>query len=173
MPCTDQQIALNCAVFTISDTRNSSTDTSGGFLKEALQQAGHHLSDYTICVDNIYKIRRQLSYWIADDTIDCIITTGGTGFTSRDFTPESVTPLLDRTIDGFGEMFRYFSLKEIGTSTVQSRALGGIANQTLIFCLPGSTGACKTGWNCILNEQLDSRHSPCNFVPHCSAWHRQ
>ncbi len=173
MPNIEQFIPLHCAVLTISDSRDETTDTSGAYLKESLQQKGHQLIDSAIIIDNIYQIRKQLSIWIADSNIDCILTTGGTGFTKRDFTPESVAPLFDRTIDGFGELFRHFSLHDIGTSTVQSRALGGIANDTLIFCMPGSTGACKTGWNSILDEQLDSRHKPCNFVPHCSAWQRK
>ena len=165
-----QFIPLNIAVLTVSDSRDESTDTSGVFLREALSTAGHNNADYCIVRDDIYQLRAKVSQWIADADIHAIMTTGGTGFTTRDSTPEAIAPLLDSHIDGFGELFRQLSYHDIGTSTVQSRALGGITNQTLIFCLPGSTGACKTGWNGILLEQLDSRHSPCNFVPHCGAW---
>ena len=160
---------LNIAVLTISDTRTLETDSSGSYLCDALAEAGHCLGDRQICIDDIYHIRAQVSQWIADAGIHAVITTGGTGFTGRDSTPEALAPLFDKHIEGFGELFRQISYDEIGTSTVQSRCLGGIANQTLLFCLPGSTGACKTGWTNILAEQLDSRHRPCNFVPHTRA----
>lgn len=156
----------NIAVLTVSDTRNESTDTSGKYLADALQSSGHKLMDKQIVIDDVYKIREIISKWVADDNIQVIISTGGTGFTQRDQTVEAIKVLLDRHIEGFGELFRHISYTEIGTSTVQSRAFGGFANGTGIFCLPGSTGACRTGWDKILVEQLDSRHSPCNFMPH-------
>lgn len=159
-------IPLNIAVLTVSDTRNEATDTSGQLLAERLKSAGHELSDKKIVIDDIYKIRAHLSQWIADNDTHVVIITGGTGFTSRDSTPEAVTPLLDKTVDGFGELFRQLSLNQIGTSTIQSRAIAGMANKTLIFCLPGSTNACKTAWDEIISAQVDSRQGPCNFVPH-------
>lgn len=162
-------IPLNVALLTVSDTRNLETDTSGQYLADELVQAGHNLVAREIVIDDVYLLRAQVSVWIADEGIHAIITTGGTGFTGRDSTPEALSPLLDKTIDGFGELFRHLSLADIGTSTVQSRALGGMANKTVIFCVPGSTGACKTAWQGILHEQLDSRHRPCNFVPHTNA----
>lgn len=156
--------ALNIAVLTVSDTRTLETDTSGQFLCDSLQEAGHKLASRDICVDDLYKLRAILSKWIADEGIEVVLLTGGTGFTSRDSTPEAVAPLLDVTIDGFGELFRQLSYEEIGTSTVQSRAVAGMANDTLVFCMPGSTGACRTCWNGILKEQLDSEFRPCNFA---------
>lgn len=161
-------IPLRIAVLTISDTRNEQTDTSGKYLVTALQEAGHRYEDKIIVKDDIYQIRAITSAWIASDGVDVILLTGGTGFTSRDSTPEAIIPLLDKTIDGFGELFRHLSYTDIGTSTVQSRALAGLANNTLVVCMPGSTGACDLAWKGILLEQLDSRHSPCNFVPHLS-----
>ena len=160
-----QTIPLNIAVLTVSDTRDESNDTSGQLLAERLKEAGHALSDKKIVIDDIYKIRAHLSQWIADDSTHAVLITGGTGFTSRDSTPEAVTPLLDKTVDGFGELFRHISLAQIGTSTIQSRALAGMANKTLIFCLPGSTNACRTAWDEIISSQVDSRQGPCNFVP--------
>ena len=162
----DTQTFLNIAVLTVSDTRNEDTDTSGRYLAEALTEAGHTLGDKQIVIDDVYQIRAILSKWIADPSIDCVISTGGTGFTARDNTPEAVNVLFDKDIEGFGELFRHISYTEIGTSTVQSRALGGFANKTVIFCVPGSTNACKTAWKKILLEQLNSTHKPCNFVPH-------
>lgn len=162
-------IPLNVAVLTVSDTRTIETDTSGGYLVGQVQELGHTLGGYEIVIDDIYLMRAQVSAWIADPKIHAIISTGGTGFTGRDSTPEALEPLFDKNIDGFGELFRQLSYHDIGTSTVQSRALGGMANKTVIFCLPGSTGACRTGWDGILKEQLDSRHRPCNFVPHTNA----
>jgi len=162
-------IPLNVAVLTVSDTRDEQTDTSGQYLLNQLSDVGHHIGARAIVIDDVYLLRAQVSAWIADPSIHAIISTGGTGFTGRDSTPEALAPLFDKEIDGFGELFRHLSLADIGTSTVQSRALGGIANQTVIFCLPGSTGACHTGWEGILKEQLDSRHRPCNFVPHTRA----
>jgi molybdenum cofactor biosynthesis protein B len=161
---TEQFVALPVAVLTVSDTRNEETDTSGRYLVEALQQAGHTLADKQIVRDDIYQIRAVLSRWIADDAVKAVLITGGTGFSGRDSTPEAVLPLFDKVIDGFGEIFRAYSLQEIGSSTIQSRALAGLANNTVVFCMPGSTGACKTAWVNIIREQLDSAHRPCNFV---------
>ncbi len=158
-------IPLNIAVLTVSDTRSIETDTSGQCLVDRLQEVGHTLGDRGIVVDNIYDIRAALSKWIADDQTQVVLITGGTGFTSRDSTPEAVTPLLDKQVDGFGELFRQVSLEQIGTSTIQSRALAGMANKTLVFCLPGSTNACRTAWDEIIASQIDSRQGPCNFVP--------
>jgi molybdenum cofactor biosynthesis protein B len=156
--------ALAIAVLTISDTRGLDEDTSGTFLAESLVESGHRLADRQIVIDDIYRIRAVVSGWIADSDIECVLTTGGTGFTRRDSTPEAIAPLLDVTVDGFGELFRSLSYQEIGSSTVQSRAVGGMVNGTLIFCMPGSTGACRTGWNGILREQLDINFRPCNFA---------
>lgn len=157
-------IPLNIAILTLSDSRTFETDTSGQFLEDSLKAAGHHVAARELCKDEIYASRAIVSGWIADKGVDVIISTGGTGLTSRDSTPEALKPLFAQNIEGFGELFRQLSYEEIGTSTVQSRALAGLANQTLIFCLPGSTGACRTGWSRILEEQLDSRTRPCNFV---------
>jgi molybdenum cofactor biosynthesis protein B len=155
---------LNVAVLTVSDTRTRDTDTSGQFLEDALLEAGHNLADRTIVIDDIYRIRAVLSAWIADPDMHSVLVTGGTGFSGRDSTPEAVLPLFDKTIEGFGEVFRTLSFEEIGSSTVQSRALAGLANRTAIFCMPGSTGACKTAWNGLIRDQLDIDHRPCNFV---------
>lgn len=155
---------LNIAVLTVSDTRNEQTDTSGAFLADALTRAGHQLKEKRIVRDNRYDIRAVVSAWIADTAVSAVIITGGTGLTGRDVTPEAITPLFDKTIDGFGELFRYVSITDIGTSTVQSRALGGLANGTLIFALPGSSNACRTAWDKILKDQLDIRFRPCNFA---------
>lgn len=155
---------LNIAVLTLSDTRTAATDTSGDALVEMLVEAGHHLAERALCRDSIYTMRAIVSRWIADADIHVVLTTGGTGLTHRDSTPEALMPLFDRVIEGFGELFRQVSWEEIGTSTVQSRCVAGVANKTLVFSLPGSTGACRTGWKRILKEQLDARHGPCNFV---------
>ena len=155
---------LNVAVLTVSDTRTRDTDTSGQFLEDALLEAGHNLANRTIVIDDIYRIRAVLSAWIADPDMHSVLVTGGTGFSGRDSTPEAVQPLFDKTIEGFGEVFRALSFEEIGSSTVQSRALAGLANRTAIFCMPGSTGACKTAWNGLIRDQLDIDHRPCNFV---------
>jgi molybdenum cofactor biosynthesis protein B len=155
---------LNVAVLTVSDTRTEADDTSGDFLADALRQAGHAVCDRTIVIDDIYQIRAALSRWIADASVDAVLVTGGTGFSGRDSTPEAVSPLFDKQIEGFGEVFRALSYEEIGSSTVQSRALAGFANNTVVFCMPGSTGACRTAWNGLIREQLDSTHRPCNFV---------
>lgn len=156
--------ALNVAVLTVSDTRTQETDTSGAFLEEALVAAGHVVADRQIVIDDVYQLRAIVSQWIADPKVEVVLTTGGTGFSGRDSTPEALLPLFDKTIDGFGEVFRALSLDEIGSSTVQSRALAGMANGTVIFCMPGSTGACRTAWEGVLKDQLDSEHQPCNFV---------
>lgn len=156
--------ALQTAVLTVSDTRTVDTDTSGAFLEEALLAAGHEVVDRQIVIDDVYQLRAIVSRWIADAGVEVILTTGGTGFSGRDSTPEALSPLFDKTIDGFGEVFRALSLTEIGSSTVQSRALAGLANGTVIFCMPGSTGACRTAWEGVLRDQLDSEHRPCNFV---------
>ncbi len=159
----DELKPLNIAILTVSDTRGADEDSSGQFLEDSVLEAGHRLAARRILPDDIYLVRALISGWIADPEIHVVLITGGTGFHERDSTPEAVAPLLDKTIDGFGEEFRRLSASEIGTSTIQSRAFGGLANHTVIFCLPGSTGACRTGWNGILNTQLDSRHGPCNF----------
>ncbi len=156
--------ALKVAVLTVSDTRTQETDTSGAFLEEALREKGHDIADRQIVIDDVYQLRAIVSQWIADPGVEVILTTGGTGFSGRDSTPEALAPLFDKTIDGFGEVFRALSLTEIGSSTVQSRALAGLANGTVIFCMPGSTGACRTAWEGVLRDQLDSEHKPCNFV---------
>ncbi len=157
-------VAVNIAIMTVSDSRTDETDTSGAALVSRLLDAGHSLAEKTIVADDIYKIREVMSRWIADPNIFAIISTGGTGLTGRDITPEAVRPLLDKEIEGIGELFRWISYQEIGTSTVASRALGGVANGTFIFCLPGSTGACRTGWDAIIGPQLDYRNRPCNMV---------
>jgi molybdenum cofactor biosynthesis protein B len=157
---------LNIAILTVSDTRELATDTSGQYLCDALLASGHTLADRAIVKDDIYQLRAVVSKWIASSDIQVVITTGGTGFSSRDSTPEALAPLFDKDIEGFGELFRHYSLLEIGTSTLQSRALAGMANRTLVFCVPGSTGACKTAWTTILELQLNSDTKPCNFVSH-------
>lgn len=159
-------LPLNIAVLTISDTRNPQTDTSGAALAEQLIDSGHLLFEKEIVKDDIYDIRSVVSRWIADNRVHAIICTGGTGFTNRDNTPEAVSVLFDKHVEGFGELFRQVSYQEIGTSTIQSRSLAGMANNTVIFCLPGSTNACRTGWTKVIKEQLNASHKPCNFVPH-------
>ncbi|MGK7935819.1 MAG: molybdenum cofactor biosynthesis protein B [Xenococcaceae cyanobacterium] len=156
-------LPLKTAVMTISDTRSSADDKSGQILVDNLNAAGHYLAEKVIVPDNIYKIREVISRWIADESIQVILTTGGTGVTGRDGTPEAIKPLLDKEIEGFGEIFRMISYQEIKTSTIQSRCLAGVANGTYIFCLPGSSGACQTGWS-IIKDQLDSRNRPCNLA---------
>ncbi|MEM8602623.1 MAG: molybdenum cofactor biosynthesis protein B [Cyanobacteria bacterium P01_H01_bin.121] len=155
---------VRIAVLTVSDTRDESSDRSGKLLVERLLAAGHELADKFIVPDNIYRIRAIVSQWIADEAIEAIVSTGGTGVTGRDGTPEAVKPLLDKEIEGFGEVFRWISYQEIKTSTIQSRTLAGVANGTYVFCLPGSTGACRTGWDELISSQLDSRHRPCNLA---------
>lgn len=157
-------LPLAIAVLTVSDSRTEADDASGQTLVERLTATGHQLVDRAIIPDDIYRIRAVVSGWIADPAIHVILMTGGTGMTGRDSTPEAIRPLLDKEIDGFGELFRMLSWEEIGASTLQSRTLGGLANATFIFCLPGSTGACRTGWDRILQVQLDARTRPCNLV---------
>ena len=157
---------LNIAVLTVSDTRDESTDTSGKTLVERAEQAQHKVVAKAIVKDDVYQLRAIVSQWIADENVDVIISTGGTGFTARDNTPEALTVLFDKQVEGFGETFRHVSLSEIGTSTIQSRAFAGFANHTVVFCVPGSTNACKTAWDKIIKEQIDASHRPCNFVPH-------
>ena len=159
-----QFISVNIAVLTVSDTRTEETDKSGQLLCDRLLEAGHTLAEKCIVPDDIYQIRAVVSRWIADEVVQAIITTGGTGVTGRDGTPEAIQPLLDKEIQGFGEIFRMVSYQEIKTSTIQSRALSGVANGTYLFCLPGSSGACRTGWDVLIKDQLDARHSPCNLV---------
>ena len=160
--------ALNIAVLTVSDTRTEATDTSGHLLRDGLLAAGHHYYDHKIVIDDIYQIRAATSQWIADENVQAVMITGGTGFTSRDSTPEALKPLFDKEVEGFGELFRMVSYEEIGTSTIQSRAIAGFANHTVIFAMPGSTGACRTGWTKIIKQQMDASHRPCNFMPHLS-----
>lgn len=157
-------IPLRIAVLTVSDTRTEETDISGKTLVERLTQAGHHVAERHIVRDDIYMIRAVVSRWIADANVQVVLTTGGTGVTGRDGTPEAVQPLLDKQIEGFGETFRMLSFAEIKTSTIQSRAIAGVANGTYIFCLPGSSGACKTAWDQLIAAQLDYRTRPCNLV---------
>lgn len=162
-PQTDTLKPLNIALLTVSDSRGPDQDTSGQYLEDQLTEAGHQMMARRLLPDDVYLIRALIAGWIADPAIHVVLITGGTGFHERDSTPEAVRPLLDKTIDGFGEEFRRLSVDDIGSSTVQSRAFGGLSNHTVIFCLPGSTGACRTGWEGILSQQLDSRHKPCNF----------
>ena len=156
--------ALNCAVLTISDSRTLKEDTSGALLAELIDTDGHNLADRNLVRDDVYQVRAVVSAWIADPEVQVVVTTGGTGFTGRDSTPEALMPLFDKTIDGFGELFRQVSYEEIGASTIQSRCVGGLANATLIFALPGSSNAVRTGWEKILRPQLDINSRPCNFV---------
>lgn len=163
--------SLAIAILTVSDTRTLDTDTSGQYLVDAVTEAGHSVADRQLIIDDIYQQRAIVSAWIADPAVEAILVTGGTGFTGRDSTPEALSVLFDKTVDGFGELFRYLSFQEIGTSTIQSRALAGFANRTVIFCLPGSTGACKTAWKGIIRSQLDASFKPCNFVGHLKGNH--
>lgn len=156
-------VALNIAVMTVSDSRNEENDKSGKLLADRLTGAGHKLAEKTIVPDDVYRIRAVVAGWIAADDVHAVITTGGTGVTGRDGTPEAVSPLLDKTIDGFGEMFRAISYQQIKTSTIQSRALAGVANGTYVFCVPGSSGACATAWDELISAQLDIRTQPCNL----------
>ena len=155
---------LNVAVLTVSDTRSTLNDTSGDKLCELAANAGHAIYERTLIKDDVYQMRAVVSKWIADRDVQVILITGGTGFAGRDSTPEAIHPLLDKEINGFGELFRWLSYKSIGTSTVQSRACAIVARGTYLFALPGSNGAVKDGWDGILAEQLDSRNRPCNFV---------
>ena len=157
-------LPLRISILVVSDSRTAETDTSGKLLAERLTSAGHALAEKCFVPDDIYQIRAVLSRWIVDPAVDIDLTTGGTGLTGRDGTPEAAVPLFDKVIEGFGEMFRWVSYEEISTSTIQSRVIAGVANGTYIFCLPGSAGACRTGWDKILASQLDIRSRPCNFA---------
>ncbi|MFS1703321.1 molybdenum cofactor biosynthesis protein B [Aestuariibacter sp. GS-14] len=163
---TTEALPVNIAILTVSDTRTLDTDTSGQYLQQAVEADGHNVVARELVADDIYRQRAVVSAWIADPAVEAVLVTGGTGFTGRDSTPEALRVLFDKDVDGFGELFRYLSYQEIGTSTVQSRAIAGFANRTVIFCLPGSTGACRTAWEGIIQSQLNSTHRPCNFVGH-------
>jgi molybdenum cofactor biosynthesis protein B len=154
---------LNLAILTVSDSRSHANDSSGQYLVDQAQAVGHRVVARNLVPDDVYLMRALVSRWIADPEVQVVLITGGTGFHERDSTPDALAPLFDKQVDGFGEEFRRLSAAEIGSSTIQSRALAGLANHTLIFCLPGSTGACRTGWEGILRDQLDNRHKPCNF----------
>ena len=157
-------VALNIAVLTVSDTRSVTEDKSGALLAERIETAGHKVAARAIVKDEVRKIRKKVRTWIKDKKIDAIITTGGTGFTGRDVTPEAVEPLFEKRMDGFSVAFHQISFGKIGSSTIQSRATAGTANSTFIFCVPGSPGACRDAWDEILVHQFDLRHKPCNFV---------
>jgi molybdenum cofactor biosynthesis protein B len=161
---TSELTPLNIAVLTVSDTRGPAEDKSGQYLQDSVIEAGHRVVCRRILPDDAYMIRALVATWIAEPDVQVVLITGGTGFTERDSTPEAIRPLLDKTIEGFGEEFRRQSALEIRSSTIQSRALAGMSNHTVIFSLPGSTGACRTAWKGILSDQLDSRHQPCNFA---------
>ncbi|MGI2323984.1 MULTISPECIES: molybdenum cofactor biosynthesis protein B [Methylococcus] len=159
-----ESLPLSIAILTVSDTRTEDDDSSGRVLVGRLTEAGHRLAEKCIVPDDIYRIRAVVSRWIADPDIQVVISTGGTGVTGRDGTPEAVSVLFDKTLDGFGEVFRAISYQEIGTSTIQSRAIAGVANGTYIFALPGSSGACRTAWDKLIRQQLDLRTRPCNLA---------
>lgn len=164
MTAASEFVPLAIAVLTVSDSRTLDDDGSGRYLADALVAAGHRLAARALLPDNRYRIRAAVAAWIADEAIDGVLVTGGTGFTGRDATPEAIEPLLDKAMPGFGEMFRALSYQEIGTSTLQSRAFAGLANGTFVFCLPGSTAACRTAWEKLLAPQLDARTRPCNLA---------
>lgn len=164
MPDASEFLPLAIAVLTVSDTRREADDRSGRLLAERLQQAGHRLADKALVSDDIYAIRAMISRWIADPAIEVVLTTGGTGITGRDGTPEAIRPLLDKELPGFGELFRRRSFDDIGSAALQSRALLGLANATYLFCLPGSTGACRDAWDHLIEQQLDQRTQPCNLA---------
>ena len=164
MSAATEFVPLSLCVLTVSDSRTPENDTSGDYLAEALQAEGHRLHARALWPDDKYRLRAQVSAWIADAAVDGILLTGGTGFTGRDSTPEALLPLLDKQMPGFGELFRTLSFDEIGTSTLQSRAFAGLANATFVFALPGSTSACRTGWEQIIRAQLDARTKPCNLA---------
>ena len=157
-------VPLNVAVLTVSDTRTPETDTSGALIAEKLRAAGHKVAAHLILPDDVERLRAQIRAWMDDPSVHAVITTGGTGLTKRDVTPEAITPLITKPIPGFGELFRTLSYAEIGSSTIESRAFAGVAGDTLVFCLPGSTGACRLGMDKIILEQLDARFRPCNLV---------
>lgn len=161
---TTTPVSLRLCVLTVSDSRTAANDTSGDYLVQALTAAGHHLHERALLPDDRYRLRAIVSQWIADPAVDGILITGGTGFTGRDSTPEALLPLLDKTMPGFGELFRTISYQEIGASSMQSRAFAGLANATFLFCLPGSTSACRTGWEHLIRPQLDATTAPCNLA---------
>jgi len=163
------EVSLRCAILTISDSRTAIEDTSGEYLRRSVMAAGHQCVARTLTQGNLYQIRKIISHWIADEDIHVILTNGGTGYSHRKSTATAIAPLLDTTIAGFGELFRHLSYAEIGTSALQSEAFAGLANNTLVFCMPGSTNACKTAWERIIKDQLDSTHRPCNFATHYKA----
>ncbi|MFM5508727.1 molybdenum cofactor biosynthesis protein B [Aeromonas rivipollensis] len=165
-PKNSEFIPLKIAVLTVSDSRTTADDSSGDYLVSALTQAGHQLADRALCADNLFRIRAQVSQWIVDEAVQVVLINGGTGFNEQNRVPEAVGVLFERTVQGFGEMFRQLSFAEIKGSAMQSRALAGLANRTLICCLPGSTGACQLGWEQLIRDQLDARTRPCNFVSH-------
>ena len=156
--------SVSIALLTVSDTRDENNDKSGKLLADRLRSDGHNLYEKFILPDNIYRVRAQVATWISDPEVQTIISTGGTGLTGRDGTPEAVIPLFDKEIEGFGEVFRTISYEEIGTATMQSRCVAGVSNGTYVFCLPGSSGACATGWDKLIGPQLDSTNQPCNLV---------
>ena len=160
----EQRVAVSIAVLTVSDTRDESNDKSGALLVERLKAQGHALYEKVILTDDIYQVRAQVAQWIANPDVQAVVSTGGTGLTGRDGTPEAVAPLFDKEIEGFGEVFRMLSYEEIGASTMQSRCIAGVSNGTYVFCLPGSSGACATGWDKLIGPQLDSTNQPCNLV---------
>jgi molybdenum cofactor biosynthesis protein B len=164
MSAAENFVSLNLCVLTVSDTRTLDNDSSGEFLADALKAAGHRLHARSIEKDNRYRLRAIVAAWIADDNVHGVLITGGTGFTGRDSTPEAIVPLLDKEMPGFGELFRMLSFEEIGTASLQSRAVAGLANNTFVFCLPGSTSACRTAWEKIILTQLDARTRPCNLA---------
>ena len=170
----DEFIPVNIAVLTVSDTRTDETDTSGHLLVEYLSEAGHRLVDKTIVEDDIYQIRAVVSGWIASEGANCVqavLVTGGTGFSGRDSTPEALLAIFDQQIEGYGELFRQLSYEQVKTSTIQSRTVAGMANGTVIFVMPGSNNACKTAWEGIIRDQLNSQNRPCNFVEHLKKVH--
>ena len=160
----EQRVPVRIAVLTVSDTRDESNDKSGALLVERLKGQGHALYEKVILTDDIYQVRAQVAQWIANPDVQAVVSTGGTGLTGRDGTPEAVAPLFDKEIEGFGEVFRMLSYEEIGASTMQSRCIAGVSNGTYVFCLPGSSGACATGWDKLIGPQLDSTNQPCNMV---------
>ncbi|WP_312072875.1 molybdenum cofactor biosynthesis protein B [Atlantibacter sp.] len=159
-------IATRIAILTVSSRRGEEDDTSGHYLRDAAHEAGHQVVDKAIVKENRYAIRAKVSAWIADDNVQVVLINGGTGFTDGDQVPEALLPLFDREVEGYGELFRMLSFEEIGTAMMQSRAVAGMANGTLIFAMPGSTRACQTAWEHIICGQLDARNRPCNFHPH-------
>ena len=164
MSASQDFVPLGIALLTVSDTRSAADDTSGDYLAGALADAGHRLVERARLPDDRYQLRATVSRWIAEPSVDGILVTGGTGFTGRDSTPEALAPLLDKQMPGFGEMFRVLSFEDIGTSTLQSRAFAGLANATFVFCVPGSTSACRTAWEKLIRAQLDARTRPCNLA---------